>query len=309
MMDRLACDRMFVAVMDSGSFVRAAEKLGVSSGQASKLVSRLEAELGVQLLNRTTRALSPTEMGVAYHGRMCAILDDIEALEGATRASSVEPTGRLRITAPVSFGAAKLTPALLDFARLHPRIELDVRFSDRLTNLVDEGFDAAVRIGAPTDSSLIGRKIGEARIVVVAAPSYLATDGEPHEPEALRRHACVIDTNFRDPTRWRFQGPDGQVATVEVSGRLLLSSGEACMAAAAAGFGVARVPDFIAAPRLAAGDLTQILTPFADEPFAIHVLYPPTRWLAPKLRALIDFLAARFRADGVEPRPAALPSR
>lgn len=296
-MDRLACDRMFVAVMESGSFARAATRLGVSSGQASKLVSRLEAELGLQLLNRTTRALSPTEMGIAYHARMRAILDDIAALEEAMTASAAEPSGKLRITAPVSFGAAQLTPALLAFAEQYARIDLDVRFSDHLVNIVDEGFDAAVRIGAPADSALIGRKIAEARIVVVAAPAYLAAAGEPMEPGDLEDHVCVIDTNFREPTRWRFRAPDGGTSAVEVGGRLLLSSGEACVAAAAAGFGIARIPDFIAVERLATGALVRILAPFEDEPLAIQVLYPPTRWLAPKLRALIDFLVVRFRAD------------
>ncbi len=294
-MDRLACDRMFIAVVDSGSFTRAAARLGVSSGQASKLVSALEADLGVQLLHRTTRALSPTEMGLAYHARMRAILDDIAALEDATRASTLAPSGKLRITAPIAFGAAELTPALLDFARLHPRIDLDVSFSDRLTNIVDEGFDMAVRIGAPADSSLIGRKIAEARIVMVASPVYLQGAGEPKMPVELKDKACVIDTNFREPTRWRFRSPTGEPMVVDVGGRLLLSSGEACTAAAAAGFGIARVPDFIAARRLAGGDLVRILTPFEDEPLAIQVLYPPTRWLAPKLRALIDFLVGRFR--------------
>ncbi len=298
-MDRLACDRMFIAVVDSGSFARAAARLGVSSGQASKLVSALEADLGVQLLHRTTRALSPTEMGLAYHARMRAILDDIAALEDATRASTLEPSGKLRITAPIAFGAAELTPALLDFARLHPRIDLDVSFSDRLTNIVDEGFDMAVRIGAPADSSLIGRRIAEARIVMVASPVYLQGAGEPKTPAELKDKACVIDTNFREPTRWRFRSPTGEPMVVDVGGRLLLSSGEACMAAAAAAFGIARVPDFIAARRLAGGDLVRILTPFEDEPLAIQVLYPPTRWLSPKLRALIDFLVGRFRSGAL----------
>ena len=294
-MDRLDCDRMFVAVMENGSFARAAAKLGVSSGQASKLVSRLEAELGVQLLNRTTRALSPTETGSAYFNRMRAILADIEALDSATRASSGEPAGLLRITAPVAFGAARLTPALLAFAQAYPRIELDVHYSDRIADLVDEGFDAAVRIGPPADASLIARRIAEARIVVVAAPAYLARAGEPAAPPALRDHACIVDTNFREPTRWRFRAPDGGSLAIDVDGRIRLSSGEACIAAAAAGFGVARAPDFIAASRLASGALTRILVRFEDEPRAVHVLYPPARWLAPKVRALVDFLAAAFR--------------
>ena len=295
-MDRLTCDRMFVSVIEGGSFASAARARGVSSGQASKLVARLEEELGVQLLNRTTRALSPTEMGLAYFNKMRAILDDIAALDEATKSASDEPAGQLRISVPIAFGASRLTPALLAFARAHRRVDLDVHYSDRMVSLVDEGFDAAIRIGAPADSTLIARRIAEARIVVVAGPDYLAAQGEPLEPAALRQHVCVIDTNFREPNRWRFRGPGGAALAIDVVGRLKLSSGEACVAAAAAGFGIARAPDFIAEPGLQRGTLTRILRPFEDEPIAVHVLYPPTRWLAPKLRALVDFLAVALRA-------------
>ncbi len=161
-----------------------------------------------------------------------------------------------------------------------------------MADLVDEGFDAAVRIGAPADSTLIARKIAEARIVVVASPAYLAEAGEPREPAALRERACIIDTNFREPLRWRFRDPASGPIAVDVEGRLRLSSGDACAAAAAAGFGIARMPDFIAARGLADGCLARILAPFEDDPMAVHVLYPPSRWLAPKVRALVDFLAA-----------------
>src|SRR5579862_8394469 len=146
-MDRLDCDRMFVAVLDAGSFARAAARLGVSAGQASKLVARLESELGVQLLNRTTRALSPTEVGRAYHAAMKSLIEEFDALDASVRSASGKASGRLALSVPVSFGASVLTPALLDFARAFPEIALDVSYSDRAVNLIDEGFDAAIRIG------------------------------------------------------------------------------------------------------------------------------------------------------------------
>ena len=297
-MDRLDCDRMFVAVMETGSFAKAALRLRVSSGQASKLISRLEEDLGVQLLNRTTRALSPTEIGQAYFDRMRSIIDDIEALDTAMRVSSTEPTGRLRVTAPGSFGATQLAPALLDFAHRFPRIDFDVSFSDRVVSLVDEGFDAAVRIGLNADTSLIARKLTEARIVVVASHAYLAANPAPSEPADLRDHACIIDTNFKDPVRWRFQ-QDGarEPITIDVKGRLMMSSAEACLAAARRDLGITRIPSFMAGPDITGGHLVPLLTSFEDKPLGVYVLYPPTRQLAPKVRALVDFLVERFKGE------------
>ena len=180
-MERLECERMFVAVMETGGFSRAAARLGTSPGQASKLVGRLEKELGVQLLNRTTRALSPTEVGSAYFDRIKGLIEAFDALDDSVRTASGEARGRLALSVPVSFGTAQLAPALVDFARAYPEILLDVSFSDRIVSLIDEGFDAAVRIGVPSDASLIIRKLCDTRIVCAAAPGYLAERGEPAE--------------------------------------------------------------------------------------------------------------------------------
>lgn len=165
-MERLDYDRMFVAVMERGSFAQAAARLGTSSGQASKLVSRLEAGLGVRLLNRTTRALSPTEVGQAYFEGIKQLLEDLDALDESIKNRSGAASGKLRLTAPMSFGTTQLAPALIDFAQLYPGIDLDVSFNDRVVNLVDEGFDAGVRIGNPSDSSLIARKLCSSRVVI-----------------------------------------------------------------------------------------------------------------------------------------------
>lgn len=294
-MDRLDCDRMFVAVLDAGSFAAAAQRLGTSSGQASKLVSKLETELGVQLLKRTTRALSPTEAGQAYYEGVKALLDEFEALDASVRNASGAPVGRLRITAPMSFGAIQLAPVLLDFASLFPDIQLDVSFNDRTVNLVDEGFDLAVRVGNPTDTSLIARRLCDARILLVAAPDYIGRQGMPESPADLSAHELIIDSNFRDPGHWHFRAADkGGPIIVPVAGRLRFSDGAACLKAAERGMGIAHVPSFIAGTSLREGRVRPLLGAFEAAPMGIFAMYPPARHLAIKVRSLIDFLVDRF---------------
>jgi DNA-binding transcriptional LysR family regulator len=198
------------------------------------------------------------------------------------------------VTAPLSFGTIQLTPRLLDFARAFPDIQLDVGFSDRMVNLVEEGFDMAVRIGRSTDSSLITRKLCDARIVLVASPEYLVARGRPATLDDLAAHDCIIDTNFRDPFDWSFNSPKGRIA-VTVTGRIRFSNGEACLAAAEAGLGIARVPSFIAGPRIREGRLVSLLPETEDLSHVIHAVYPPARHLALKVRVLVDFLANSFR--------------
>ena len=293
-MDRLGCDRMFVAVMESGSFTAAAERLGTTSGQASKRVSRLESALGVRLLNRTTRAVSPTEAGQAYFDRLRPLLEELDNLDAAMRDVTRTPRGRLRLTAPVSFGGLELPPILNDFALRWPEIALDVQFSDRVVNLVDEGFDMAIRVGRPADSSLIVRKLCDVRILIVAASDWLEQHGTPNDPHALRDLPCIIDTNFRDPGRWPVC-LQGKATFVPVSGRVRYSNAAACLSAAEAGLGLACLPGFVAAEALRAGRVRQVLADFEAEPFGVHALYPHSRHLAAKVRALVDFLAERYR--------------
>jgi len=294
-MDRLECVTMFIAVMEAGSFARAAERLRTSPGQASKLVSRLEAELGVRLLNRTTRALAATEAGQAYFERMRVLLADFDAVEDAVRNVSGTPRGRLRITAPISFGTSQLAPVLVDFARQFPQIELDVSFSDRVVSLVDEGFDVAIRIGSPADSSLIARNLCEARILVCASQAYLQRHKLPRVPADLASHSCIIDTNFREPGIWAFREQDGDETVVEISGRLHFSNADVALRAAEAGLGIARAPSFIAGPRFRDGRLVPLLREFEPKPLAIYALYPPGRHLAIKVRVFVDFLIAHYR--------------
>jgi DNA-binding transcriptional LysR family regulator len=295
-MQRLEAERMFVAVMETGSFARAAQRLNTSSGQASKLVSRLEAELGARLLNRTTRALSPTEVGQAYFERIRQVIEDLDTLEEAVKNRSGTASGRLKLTAPLSFGMAQLSHVLVDFARAFPAITIDVSFSDRMVNLVDEGIDAAVRIGRSQDQNLVARRLSQSRIVVAASRSYLEARGTPGAPADLMAHDCIIDTNFRDRELWHFR-KGGQLVSVTVPAKAYFSSPAASIAAAEAGLGIAQVPSFVAGPRIQAGVLVPLLAAFEPEPVPIQVMYPPGRHLAQKVRVLVDFLTERFRGE------------
>lgn len=290
-MDRLAAERMFAKVVETGSFAAAARRLGTSSGQASKLVARLESDLGVKLLNRTTRALALTEAGQAYALRLRGLIEAFDDLEAEVRDAGITPRGRLRLTAPLSFGTIRLAPLLARFAADHPAIHLDVQFTDRIVNLVDEGFDAAIRVGNPTDTTLVARRLGSARLIAVAAPAYLAARGTPGTPADLAAHDCVIDTNLRDPQTWDFAG--GQ--RVSVAGRLSFSDATACLIAAEAGLGIACLPGFVAEDSLSAGRVVQVLAAHEVPPIGIHALYPAGRHLAAKVRALIDYLVPALK--------------
>lgn len=294
-MDRLDEIRAFAAVAEARSFTQGARRLEVSGAQASKLVARLENRLGARLLNRTTRDVSLTDTGAAYLERAKDLLESFEALETSVKDQS-GPSGTLKVSAPVSFGRGQLTPALLDFAAGCPAVTLDVTFSDRLVNLVEEGFDVAVRIGHLADSSLVARRLAAVRLVTCASPAYLARAGTPTALEDLANHEAILDSNLRDVNVWRF-GPHGDVREVRVHGRLKFSGAEACVAAAVEGFGIARSPAFAAADELRAGRLIPILCNFEPELIHVHAVYPHARHLAAKVRAFVDFLARRYAGE------------
>lgn len=284
---------MFVAVLELGSFAAAAARLGTSSGQASKLVSRLERELGVQLLKRSTRALSATEVGQAYFSQVKNLLDEWDALDASVRLAAGRPSGRLKLSAPVTFGASQLAPALIAFARDYPLIELDVSFADRLVNIVDEGFDVAIRIGRLSDSSLIARRLCDIRVITAASDAYLQQHGTPLGYQQLADHSCIIDTNFREPFNWPFS-VDGVAVSQPVRGRLHFSNAEASLTAAQSGLGIARLPTFIAGPALRNGSIRPLLREQEMPPLGLYAVYPPARHLALKVRALIDVLVSHF---------------
>ncbi|MGH8714525.1 MAG: LysR family transcriptional regulator [Casimicrobiaceae bacterium] len=313
-MDRLQAITAFARVVEAGSFVRAADRLGVSVSAVSRHVADLEAHLDVRLLNRTTRRLSLTESGRVFYERSVQLLADLEEAEQSASASTITPRGTLRLSAPVTFGERHLAPAIAAFVARHPGMRFDVELADRAVDLVDEGFDAAVRVGAIGSQNLVGRRIAETRLVCCAAPAYLARHGEPKRPEDLATHQCLIYSYAPQRSIWLFRDRDGAARQVRVSGVVHANSGRFLEVLAAEGVGIACEPDFIVGPEVRAGRLVPILRSFQPPPSSIQVVYPSRRHLSAKVRAFADFLRARFesaewgaespRAGGTAPRRA-----
>ena len=293
-MDALTDIAVFVRVVERGSFTLAAGDLGLSRAVVSKYLSRLEERLGARLLHRTTRRLSLTEAGAALFEASRGALERIEDAEAAVARLQSKPRGRLRVSAPMSFGILHLGPAIADFARAYPEVTLDVQFDDRFVNLVEESIDVAVRIGALTDSSLVARKLATTRAVACAAPAYLQEFGEPEAPEDLASHNCLIYSYLATTNVWRFAAPDGREIPVAVNGTLRTNNGIVLAEAAVAGHGILITPTFYVGPLLRAGKLRQILARYKLKELGIHALYPQRAHVPPKVRVFVDFLAQRF---------------
>lgn len=287
-MDRLQDIRAFVAVAEGRSFTGAARRMGVSPAQMSKLVAKLEDRLSTRLLHRTTRDVALTDAGRAFLERARGVLEEVDALEDSVR-DSASPRGVLRISGPVSFGSVELEAALLDFSDAFPEVGIEATFSDRTVNLVDEGYDVAVRITRLADSSLVARRLSESRLVTVASQAYLEQHGRPRTPEDLAAHKLIIDLNAREPNLWNYR-PE----SVRVEGRLRFAGASPCVAAARRSLGIARAPAFNAAEDLRKGWLKALLVDYEPEPLPIYVVYPHARHLAAKVRVFVDFLAARY---------------
>jgi len=293
-MDRFAALTVFVKVVETGSFARAAQRLDVSVSSVSRHVSELEAHLDARLLNRTTRRLSLTESGRVFHERCIQLLADLEEAEESASAATIKPRGTLRLTSSITFGERYLASAITEFITRYPAMRFDVELSDRAVDLVDEGFDIAVRIGPIGSQNVVGRKIGETRLVCCAAPSYLARHGEPRTPEELSSHACLTYEYSSLRNVWPFRDRDGRDRNVRVAGPVNANNGRFLTALAAEGAAIVNEPDFIVGPDVMAGRLTPILRAFAPPPASIYVVYPSRRHLSAKVRAFTDFLAARF---------------
>lgn len=292
-MDRFTGMRLFARVVETGSFSGAARDLRLSKSAISKHVRALEDRLGVRLLNRTTRRLSPTEEGRTYYEWCVRIGADVAEAEAAVAHLHGEPRGTLRVNAPMSFGILRLGPALGEFLGLHPELSVDLTLNDRYVDVVEEGFDVAIRIGELTDSSLIARKLAASRRVVCAAPDYFARHGVPKTPANLRDHNCLTYSYLRAAAQeWRLVGPEGEVP-VTVSGTLNANNGDVLRAALIAGVGIGWAPDFIVGEDIRAGRLVPALEDYVDE-LGVYALYPPGRHQSAKLRVFIDFLAGRF---------------
>ncbi len=293
-MDNLTDVAVFVRVVERGSFTLAADDLALSRAVVSKYLSRLEERLGARLLHRTTRRLSLTEAGAALFEASRGALERIEEAEAAVAQFQAEPRGRLRVSAPMSFGILHLGPAIADFARANPKVTLDMRLDDRFVNLVEEGIDVAVRIGVLTDSSLVARKLASTRAIACAAPSYLAEFGEPETPEDLAGHNCLVYSYLSTANVWRFTAPDGRELPVAINGSFRVNNGIVLAEAAVAGHGILMTPSFYVAPLVRDGRLKQILAPYKLKELGIYAVYPQSGHVPPKVRAFVDFLVQRF---------------
>jgi DNA-binding transcriptional LysR family regulator len=294
--DHLSAMAVFARVVDTGSFSKAAGALGLSKSAVSKQVSRLEDRLGARLLNRTTRQLSLTEAGTAFYAGCRQVVSEAEAAEAAVTHLAQAPRGRLHVNAPMSFGQKHVAPALPALLASYPELSIDLQLNDRTVDLVDEGFDVAVRIGQLSDSTLIARRLAPLRLAVAAAPDYLARRGTPEHPTDLKQHDCLIYSYLASGRTWSFKGPDGPVR-VGIDGPIEANNGDALCAAALAGAGIVRLPTFICGDALRAGTLRPVLADWADPgDSGIYAVYPASRNVSPKVRVFIDFLAAKFGA-------------
>jgi DNA-binding transcriptional LysR family regulator len=296
--DRFFAIQVFTRVVEQGSFAKAAERLGISTSACSRHVAELEAHLDSRLLNRTTRRLSLTESGQAFYERCVQVLADLAEAEQAAAASAARPRGTLKLTCAISFGVRHVAPLVGAFAARHPEMRFDVQLSDRFVDLVEEGFDLAIRIGESPTQNLIARRLGETCLVPCAAPVYLREHGAPETPADLARHACLTYEYLPQRNTWRFRDRAGSEHAVRVAGPVHANNGEMLAAAAVEGTGIALEPDFIVGADLAAGRLVRILANYAPAPTSIYAVYPSRRHLSAKVRAFVDFLAERFAHAG-----------
>jgi DNA-binding transcriptional LysR family regulator len=292
-LNRFQSYAVFVKVVELGSFVRAAERLDLSTSAVSRHVADLEEVLGVRLLNRTTRRLSLTEAGSAFHERVVQILFDVEEAESAITAGATAPRGTLRFTCAIAFGERYIAPAIAEFGTQHPELRFDVELSDRMVDLVEEGLDLAVRIGTSQSQALIARRIGETQLVCCAAPAYLALHGVPRTPADLAKHRCLTYSYLAVRDTWEFEDASGRKQSVRIAGPVNANNGGFLAAIARTGMAIAMEPDFLVGDDLRAGRLVGVLPGYTPRAVPIYAVYPTRRHLSAKVRAFVDFLAGR----------------
>jgi len=299
-MDRFQEMRAFVAVVETGSFVRAADATDLSKTAVSRLVGDLESRLGARLLHRTTRRLSLTQEGEVFYERCKRLLEEVAEAEAELTAQAAEASGQLRVNVPTTFGLLHLAPLWPAFMAQHPKVVLDVTLADRLVDLVDEGYDLAVRIARLQASSLVSRPLTSTRMILCASPEYLRRHGTPEHPSDVARHSVIAYTLLSMGEQWEFQGPQGSIS-VKVQPRMRTNSGDTCCAAALQHQGIVLQPAFLVGPHLASGALVELLPQYRSIELGVHVVYPSRKHLTPKVRVLVDFLVSAFR---VRPWPA-----
>ena len=299
-MDRFEQMRVFAAVVDAGSFVGASGALDMSKAAVSRHVAELESRLKVRLLHRTTRKLSLTPEGEVFHARCRELLGGVDEAEAEITSHAGEASGLLRINVPFSFGLLHLAPLWVEFMAQHPRVTLDVTLADRVVDLVEEGYDMAVRIARLPNSSLISRRLTSTRLVLCASPGYLQARGQPTHPADLAQHDVLAYSLFSMGEQWEFTRPDaaaGELATVsvKVTPRMRTNSGDTCRVAALRHQGIVLQPTFMVGPDLLAGRLVEVMPAWRSVEMGVYAVYPSRKFVAPKVRLMIDFLVNAFR--------------
>jgi DNA-binding transcriptional LysR family regulator len=292
-MDRFQEMSIFRAVVDAGSFTQAAERLGLSKAAVSRSITQLESRLGIRLLNRTTRRLSVTEEGQTFHARCASLLAELDEAEAEITVRSGQALGLLRVAAPLSFGVAHLAPLWGDFLARHPQLRLEVSLNDRVVDLVEEGFDLAIRIGRLTDSSLISRKLASTPLMLCASPRYLRRHGTPRQPQDLSAHDVLAYSLFASGNLWTLT-KDSKTEQVRVAPRLTANNGDTCVQAALHHAGIVLQPHFLVQDALREGALVSVLKDWSAGELGIHAVYPGRAHVSPKVRLLIDELARRL---------------
>ncbi|MET4570733.1 LysR family transcriptional regulator [Rhodanobacter soli] len=304
-MDKFQEMASFVAVVEAGSFVGAADATGLSKAAVSRHVAELEQRLGARLLHRTTRRLSLTDDGQLFFTRAKEMLAAIDEAESEISSRSGEPSGLLRINAPLTFGVLHLAPLWGRFAQLYPKVSLDIELSDRVVDLVEEGYDLAVRITNLPNSQLVSRRLASTRMVACASPQYLALHGTPAHPDELAQHEVISYSYWAARNEWTFTAPDDSLVTVRTHARIHANNGDTCRAAALDHQGIILQPDFLVADDLRRGDLVELLPTYRAMTLGIHAVYPSRKHLPIKTRRLVDFLVEAFAAPVWDTLPAA----
>jgi len=284
---------VFAKVVEAASFAAAARELDMSPAMVSKHVQTLEERLSVRLLNRTTRRVSVTEVGQNYYERCLQILSQMEDAERAAGDQQAAPRGRLRVSAPVSFGMRQLAPVMADYIALYPDVSIDLSLNDAYVDLLEKRFDLAIRFGHLADSSLIARKLSSLSLIVCASPAYLEAHGVPQTPRDLIKHNCLVYTYATSQRAWTFVDQNGKEDVIPVSGRFFANNGDALLGLALCDSGIVLIPDFMVEDDITAGRLIRLLPNHATPQLPLHAVYPHSQWLSAKTRTFVELLAAR----------------
>jgi len=297
-MDRLTEMEAFAMVIDQGGFTDAAKKMGISKSAVSKHVSSLEARLGARLLNRTTRRVSPTEIGLAYYDRARRVLNDAGEADALVSSMQSDPSGLLRISVATDFGVNHLSPILNEFLADFPEINVNMVLNNRYVELISEGFDMAIRIGDLEDSTLRARKLTETSMRMIASPNYFQQHGRPQRIDDLNEHKLLHYSNHAAGNVWKITAPSGEKRQVRTAGWLTVNDGQSLLNAAISGLGIAYLPSFLYAEAMEKGLVEDAIPDLPIETQGIYAVYPPGRFTQPKVRAFIDFLVHAFADKG-----------